>query len=355
VRASIATKRTPESLNINLWIDILRDFGVKKRDLLIIGRSLMFGLLLAGNVALGAPQYSFFVWYPRGSNGGAPYTRHAPEVWSKINSELLEYFPSKGTVTRHWNIISLRSLGDSMQYNIDASEFAWTPYDTFGACRGGGSYFDVLEESIADLNAAAAPGCVNFTFQSSIISFVDAGIFWVPGTHTADICTVDSSGACSSPYQHYEQTIITAGKVIRAAGHITVPVPRNLDTCGASSKGNSSQPSGLLIGNPIHVATGDKAERTVDYAMVASDPLELVRVSHSQGAAFFAPLMGWTTTFTRFLLPSPVDAPVPELHFVRPDGGVLSFGGSGMTWAPKYADSSALLTPRFSSVGTQSG
>jgi YD repeat-containing protein len=101
----------------------------------------------------------------------------------------------------------------------------------------------------------------------------------------------------------------------------------------------------MLVGNPIHAATGDKAERVVDYAAVGDDPLEFSRVSHSQGPAFFGPLIGWTGTLNRQLLPSPEDA-AQEMHFLRPDGGLITFIPVDGKWVPSYADSGARLSAK---------
>jgi YD repeat-containing protein len=172
------------------------------------------------------------------------------------------------------------------------------------------------------------------------------------GTTSADIC-YGSNPPCTNGYYFAIRPPVfpyDSLRLLRGYAEINTPLPRNLDTCSGGARAGSPTSSGLLIGNPIHAATGDKAERVVDYAAVGDDPLEFTRVSHSQGPAFFGPLIGWTGTLNRQLLPSPEDRP-PELHFLRPDGGLITFipaVGQDGKWQPAYADSGARLSVRAS-------
>jgi hypothetical protein len=119
-------------------------------------------LLLLSITAQAAPQYSYYIWYPAGLNGGQPYTRSASQVWSNINSELLTWFyPSSGTVTRHWYVTSATATWDSIQFRLETPEYNHYTNAIVGGCSGA-RYFDVYEEMLAAVGTNSAPNCRNF-------------------------------------------------------------------------------------------------------------------------------------------------------------------------------------------------
>jgi hypothetical protein len=217
------------------------------------------------------PDYSGYIWYPSGSNGGPPYTRSASQVWSNINSELLTWFyPSSGTVTRHWYVTSATTAGDRIQFRLETPEYNYYTTAIVGGCAGSGS-FDVYEEMLAAVDTNSAPNCRNFKMVLEPHDPPRAGGFTrLMATTSADVCYL-SSPPCTNGYYFAIRPPVfpyDSLRLLRGYAEITTPLPRNLDSCGSGDQAGSPSGSGLLIGNPIHAATGDKAERVVDYAAI---------------------------------------------------------------------------------------
>jgi RHS repeat-associated protein len=97
----------------------------------------------------------------------------------------------------------------------------------------------------------------------------------------------------------------------------------------------SGQIGSTSAGEPINVATGNLFESKVDYTTAGPNPLYFTRYYNSQASynGTFAGTMGnWRTPFDRYLQISPASSPTTVVA-ERADGQMLTFTGSGSSWA----------------------
>jgi RHS repeat-associated protein len=88
-------------------------------------------------------------------------------------------------------------------------------------------------------------------------------------------------------------------------------------------------------GEPINIATGNVYETKNDYTTAGQNPLYFTRYYNSMASpngSFSGTMGNWRTPFDRYLHISPATSPTTVIA-ERADGQMLTFTGSGSTWA----------------------
>ncbi len=218
----------------------------------------------------------------------------------------------------------------------------------------------VLLGVILETNSTGNVGAAQLTLEASNMTGVEEGSsLFLNSNFGRDVFTISASGVFCG-YQSFSPGIWTVGVAAQVAannlGNGGDPATTPQTAPGAPPPANNSPctavASGLLVGNPINAATGNKFEAETDITCATHTGINLTRYYNSQDTSASPFGKGWHSTWHRGLKVNGTTVTV-----TRADGEQNIFTQSSTSANVYIADPdvTSVLAPILSSAGALNG